>query len=255
MLANERQRTIGELLRKNGAVTVSALIEAFDVSIETVRRDLLALEQKGVLTRVHGGAVAENHMRLFSSLSDRNKEFEAQKHALSAAAMAFINEGDILAVDSGSTAVAFARALRDTFTRLTVVTHSLDVFHLLCDHKEFQVILCGGHYMRNENSFYGALTLDMLDKLQVQKAFIFPSAVSLKHGIGDFEKDLFQIQQRLVSRADSVFVLADSHKFEKKALLKLADMRSDFRYVTDGELSEELKRLYADNGLSVTVAD
>ena len=253
MFANERQQQVTEMIRKHGAVTVSTLMNTFGVSIETVRRDLLALEKQGVLTRVHGGAVTKNDMKPFLGLSQRNKEYEAQKRELALAAMSYIENGDIIAIDSGSTAIVFAETLRERFSRLTVVTHSLDVFHLLCNYNEIRVILCGGHYLRSENAFYGALTLDMLNQLHVQKAFLFPSAVSLDGGIADFEKDLFQVQRELFACADAVFVLADSSKFEKKGLLKVDDMRREYHYITDSNLSEELQQLYRENSIQLTV--
>ena len=254
MFANERQQHIAEKIRQNGAVTVSQLMETFGVSIETIRRDLLTMERQGVLSRVHGGAVAKSDMKPFLSLTERNKAYEPQKRQLAIAAMDYIREGDIIALDSGSTAIIFAEILRERFSRLTVITHSLDVFHLLCNYKEIQVILCGGYYLRNENSFYGTLTLDTLSKLHAQKAFIFPSAISLEHGIADFEKDLFPIQRQLIACADSIFVLADSSKFEKKALLKVDDMRCEYHYITDGDLLDELQQLYINNGRQITVA-
>ena len=255
MLATERQQKINEILQKNGAVTTADLMETFGVSIETVRRDLLLLEQQGRLSRVHGGAVAKNDMTPFSDLEQRNLEFVEQKNALSERAMAFINEGDVIAVDEGSTAMLFAKALKAHFDTLTVITHSLDVFQALNHHKNFTLILCGGHFLPQENAFYGPLVLESLCHLHAQKVFIFPSAVSLEHGIADYQSDLFPVQKQLFSVADSVFVLADSSKFEKTALLKVADMNDEYTYITDDALSDDLAKLYAENGKAVYRAD
>ena len=255
MLATERQQKIIGILQKSGAVTTANLVETFDVSVETIRRDLLFLEQQGSLSRVHGGAVTKGDMKPFANLEQRNLEFVPQKVSLAQKAMAFISEGDVIAVDEGSTAILFAKALKEHFDTLTVITHSLDVFNLLNQHKNFQLILCGGHFLRQENAFFGPLVLGTLRSLHVQKAFIFPSAVSLAHGIADYQSDLFPIQQQLIAIADTVFVLADSSKFEKAALLKVSDMCNDYVYITDTDLSDDLMNVYAENGITVFRAD
>lgn len=251
MLAKERQKKIMEMIRKNGAVTVSQLIEIFDVSLETVRRDLLSMEQKGQLSRVHGGAVQKGEMKPFSELRQRNQEYNREKRELSLKAAEVIADGDVIAVDSGSTAILFAEVLKEKFSSLTVVTNSHDVFEILCNHADFSVILCAGHYLRRENAFYGSLAIEMLKKLHCQKAFIFPSAISLEFGICDYQKEMYDVQKQMLSMAEEIFVLADSSKFEKKALLKLEDMKHEYCYITDSNLSEELKILYQENNIRV----
>lgn len=249
MLAKERKDKIMELLQENGAVTTMALVESFGVSLETVRRDLLRMETAGLLQKVHGGAVPCSAMESFQSLTKRETVHEAEKAALAKAAMAFIKEGDIIGIDAGSTAKVFAAVLRDTFENLTVVTHSLDVFRILAGYKSFSVILCGGHFLPSENAFYGALSEDMLEKLHMQKVFLFPSAISLRDGIGDFQPELFSMQRLLLSRGDHVFFLADSSKFEKKGLLRITEIRSEYTLVTDAALPETLISLYRENGV------
>ena len=251
MLARERQSRIRNMLQTDGAVTTSNLVELFNVSVETIRRDFLVMEQSGLLTRVHGGAVVNGEMMPFHDLAHRNLESSDQKKELSRIAAEFVCEGDYIAVDAGSTAVSFAEALKDRFTRLTVVTYSSDVFEILRNHKEISVILCGGHYMREENSFFGNLTLEILGKLHVQKAFVFPSAVSLEFGICDYQQDFYLLQKKLLAISDSIFILADSSKYEKKALLKLDDMCPEYTYITDSQLSEKLKNIYTENNLRV----
>lgn len=255
MFAQNRQNKIIEKLNKNGAVTTKDLIKEFNVSVETIRRDLLYLEQQGMLKRVHGGAVENRNMKQFASLSVRNEESSEEKKNLSESAVRFIKEKDIICIDIGSTANCFAHALKENFSDLTVVTNSLDVFNILSNHADFKVILCAGHFLREENGFFGGLTLDALSKIHVQKAFIFPSAVSIEFGICDYQEEFYQVQKAMIKCADEVFVLADSSKFEKSALLKLDDMRSEYFYVTDNKLSQGLENLYKENGIKIFKGD
>lgn len=251
MFAHERQNRIYDMIQSDRAVTTAMLVQIFGVSIETIRRDLLTLEQSGKLMRVHGGAVAKTGMKPYAELKRRHEDFKAQKYAVSLKAAEFIKDGDIIGVDCGSTAICFAEVLKEKFTQLTLVTHSKDVFNILCDHKDFSVILCGGHYLRGENAFCGELTLSMLRSLHIQKSFIFPSAVSLEYGICDYQKDLYQIQKQMMVSSDKVHILADSSKFEKTGLLKLAPMKTEYVYVTDSSLQGNVVKLYEENDIEI----
>lgn len=249
MFANERQSIISQILKKDGAVTTQALVIRFNVSIETIRRDLLSMEQQGLLKRVHGGAVAESRMKSFHTLKKRNEENNSLKKELAESAANYVCEGDIIGIDSGSTAIYFAEALSKKFSKLTVITHSLDVFNIL--HGDFNVILCGGYFKNEENSFYGSLVTDALSSLRADKVFIFPSAISLRGGICDFDQDLYQVQKQLLSIGNTAFILADSSKFEKTALLKMDDMKNEYTYITDSKLSDALVKLYKENNITV----
>lgn len=255
MLAQERQDEIYKMVQKDGAVTVAKLMALFGVSIETVRRDLLILERSGKLMRVHGGAVAKAGMKAYPTLQQRTREFRAEKYQLSRVAARFVSEGDIICIDAGSTAIAFAEVLKEQFHKLTVVTHSKDVFDLLCNHREFDLILCGGQYLRGDNAFCGELTLSTLRSLHTQKAFVFPSAVSIEYGICDFQQELYPVQKQLMRSADQVYILADSSKFEKTGLLKLDAMKPEYIYITDGALPKDAVELYRENGLTLHLGE
>lgn len=251
MLANERQQKILALLKEKGTVTTAELVDAFQVSIETVRRDLLQLERGGLLQRVHGGAMAPGNMRPYSDLPHRLEANQHSKEQLSATAALLVEEDDIIYIDSGSTAYFFAKALADRFSRLTVITHSMDVFNILSQKEDHRVILCGGCYHSREKAFFGSITLQALQQLHVRKAFLCPSAISLKSGVWDYDRDLIQIQKQILSICDQAYFLAGSEKFETSALLKLCDASPNHIYITDPGLSPQYRQLYRDHDRTV----
>ena len=251
MFANERQQRILSMLKTNGAVTTGELIEAFHVSIETVRRDLLQLERGGQLQRVHGGAVIPGSMRPYPDLPHRLEANQSAKTELCATAALLVEEEDILCIDSGSTAYFFAQALAERFSRLTVITHSMDVFEILSKKEDFRIILAGGCYRPQEKAFHGSITLDTLKQLHVRKAFLCPSAISLKTGIWDYDRELSQVQKQILSICDQAVFLADSNKFETSALLKLCDTSPSHVYVTDSGLSQQYRQLYREQERTV----
>lgn len=251
MFAHERQKLIQSMINKNGSVNTTELVKKFNVSVETIRRDLLSMEKENLLYRVHGGAVKIGEMKPFSELSERMRENNPLKIELCRTAIKHIEEGDVIGIDSGSTAFLFADALKERFSSLTVVTHSLDVFEKLCKHKDFEVILCGGHFRKKENSFYGMLTNSIWKQLHVQKMFLFPAAISFQYGLCEHNSDTVLMQQQMIKSADKVFILADSSKFECKELIKVDEMRTGYTYITDSNLPAALKAMYLENGLNV----
>lgn len=251
MLAKTRQEKIRGILRTEGAVTTARLMREFDVSVETVRRDLVTLEQGGFLRRVHGGALTVNEMMPYRPLESRTKTQNPQKDELCQTAADLVREGDYISIGTGSTPIHFARVLCQRFRKLTVVTYSYKVFEELRAAPGFQLILVGGALNRDEEAFSGQLTQEMYSQLHVQKAFVFPSAISLEHGCGGYEQMLYPLQRLALRQCDQAYILADSSKFERKALYKVDDMRPEYIYVTDSQLPEELVRLYEENGLNV----
>lgn len=248
MLANKRHGYILNLIKEKGAVTVSELSEKMNVSVETVRRDLLVLEKENALTRVHGGAVSIGEMISYHSLSARKEENVEEKIELSTVAAKLVDDGDIIYVDSGTTPIHFARAIKDK--KVTVITCSIEVFNELKG-GSVKVILCGGEYSAEVASFCGPLALNTLSKLCIGKAFIFPSAISLRHGVCDFSSADYPAQVEAISKAEKVYVLASSNKFEKNGLLKLCDVQAEHVYVTDSKIKKEILNAYRENGLKI----
>ena len=131
MLANRRHEIIVERIRTEGAVTASHLVEEFGVSLETVRRDLLLLEREGHLRRVHGGAVSLGAMKPYKPPQSRQQDFTDEKQQLCENAADLVQEGDYIAIGTGTTPVYFAQVLKQRFKKLTVVTYSYAVFAAL----------------------------------------------------------------------------------------------------------------------------
>lgn len=251
MFADERYKEIQKILNEKGSVSVSELMDRFHVSIETVRRDLMSMERQGTLKRVHGGAVRPASMKEFKQVSFRKQEFYEEKFALSEAGINLIKDGDIISIDSGSTAVIFARALKGKFRELTVITHSLEAFKELEQETQYKRILVGGEYLENENAFYGELATEFLNSLRIGKAFIFPSAVSLSGGVEDFVTELVPVQKGFIRSANQIYVMADSSKFEKTALLKLCELEACDGIVTDDKLEDGIYDRYREANINL----
>lgn len=251
MFAVERQDQIAGLVNEKGTVRIGELTQLFSVSVETIRRDLLELERQNCLRRVHGGALRIPQNGEYPDRSERTERNREQKTELVLNAAELIQENDTIMVDCGSTAVEFARMLTEHFEKLTVITNALDVFEVLRRKERYELYLCSGFFLRRENSFYGSWTLEGLERFHAKTAFIFPSAISMQYGIMDYDRDLYCVQQKMMELSDRTVFCADSGKFEKSGLLKLADVREGCMIVTDSALEDEVFGLYRDNQVRV----
>ncbi len=247
MLAQQRHDYIMKELADNGSVTIGDVSAKLGVSAETVRRDLILLETHGKLRRVFGGAVPLELPPHFETLEKRNVRNTDRKIELSRYAAELIDEGDTVAIDSGSTAKEFAAVLAQRFDSLTIITHSNTVFNILKD--KFKVILIGGEYMESDDCFGGYIAESTLKKFRFNKAVVFPVAISVENGIETYTFPTVDIQRILIDRADRTLVLADSDKFSTHALVKVCDLSDEHIYVTDSGVDPEIVRSFAENGL------
>lgn len=247
MLAEQRHKFILDELAQNKSVTVNGVCAKLGVSAETVRRDLILLETHGKLRRVFGGAVPVELPAHFESLKERFDRNTELKSELSNFAADLIDEGDIVAIDSGSTAKEFALVLSKRFKDLTVVTYSNTVFNILKD--KFPVILVGGEYKESDDYFVGHIAENTLKQLRFNKAVVFPVTLSVSGGIETYTLASVSLQQILMERADRTLVLADSDKFGGHALIKVCDLSEEHIYVTDSRVNPDTVKEFAENGL------
>ncbi len=251
MLAVERKAKIQEIVDRQGSVECGELIRIFEVTGETLRKDLMDLESKGLLYRTHGGAVSTKGAVPIRNVTSRMDEHIEQKRELSKYALQFVDEGDIIAIDEGSTAVEFANMLVGRFKSLTIITHCMSVFNCIRSLDGFNVILTGGQFLKDENAFYGQIALDTLSNIRVGKLFLCPSAVSLESGVMDFNCEMYQIQRKYLTIADRVFVLADSSKFCRTSVFKICDIMQNITFVTDSGITEGVCKQFAEKNINL----
>lgn len=253
MFSMERQNLIYDIIKEKGAVRIQELAKLFSVSTETIRRDLLELDKRNCIQRVHGGALYVSETQKYKKLQPRLEENNTLKEELSMFAASMLCDGDTLTVDTGSTAAVFADVLAAhfSFLTLTIITHSLDVFQKLCTISNFNMILCGGSFLKDENAFYGELCLQTIRGLHASKALIFPAGVSIKFCVTDYLQELYQVQKTFMEISDRTIFLVDSSKFEKNALCKISGMNPGDTFVTDSGLPQEIYRLYQENNINI----
>jgi len=245
MLAITRHQTILELVQENGAVQVSELSERFSVTPKTIREDLEKLEEKGLLTRIHGGAVARgDEAEPMLPLQIPNLKHAGEKEAIAAHALRYIRQDDVIALDAGSTTFEIARKLPDM--PLTVLTNDLLIMRELMAKENIRLVVPGGY--RHRNVLVGNDALDWLARLNVQKLFLSATGVHDKFGLSVFTGELLDLKKAYLSGAKEIYGVADHSKFDRAALQTFATLEDLDVLITDDGLPEEVRRRYEEGG-------
>lgn len=234
----DRREEIKRYIHNANRVTVSELSRGWDITEETVRRDLDKLEELGLVTRIHGGAI-------WNGVVDRGgvRFFERQRHNVEAkrtialrAASLVRGRGTIVA-DSSTTVLETLRFLSNE-QDLTVVTNSAGIVGGI-DDPRFSLISTGGIYNRNALSFQGEPALQTIHRYNVSLALLSCKALDLDRGVMDSYESEAVVKRAMVEQADEIAVLADSSKFDQAAFLKLMDLRQLSFIVTDKKPSDD----------------
>lgn len=250
MLVRQRYDMILELLKQNGIVHTSDLVERMGVSSETVRKDLKQLEERGMLSRVHGGAipVEEEDVSKFPpgyvSLRMRNSQYMEEKNAIVQYAVSQVEEQQVVALDYGSTSQLMALALKEHFRQLTVITNSLHNALLLADCPGFTIIMPGGVMNKNEYTLVDTFP-PMLENLHIDIYFMTVSGIHPTIGCTDLGFREVSIQNWMRQAADCTVVVTDSSKFGHASLIRVCGVEEVDMIVTDRKISREMESQFA----------
>ncbi|MEV7097774.1 DeoR/GlpR family DNA-binding transcription regulator [Amycolatopsis sp. NPDC051045] len=252
MKSAERQRVIVERLRDADQVGVGELAEATGASEMTVRRDLDHLASRGVLRRVHGGAVAASPSGIEPPFAARATTAIAAKRAIAAAAAELIRDGETVVLDSGTTALELARLLRGR--SITVMPLSLHAVRELAEAPGVRLLLPGGEPRPGEQALVGPLTLASLRALRFDVAVLSPCAIGLDSGLTAFDLADAEVKRAALDVAARVIVLADGAKWGRAALAHVCPADRADVVITDPGAPEDQRAALTERGVLVHVA-
>ena len=239
--AAARQKKIVDLIEKNNSVKLGDLRNLFDVSEATIRRDLATLEARNILTRTYGGAVANLMVSEEFSHEDRAIKNVAEKLKIGKAACALITEEQTVYIDSGTTAIQLASIVPND-KNCNYVTNCRGVANELYRRGIMSFYLIGGSYLKINDSFVGALSVDAIRSLSFDIAFLCVSSVDVqRRQISLRSDDYSQIQRAVISVTRQSYVLADHSKFRASAFISTATFDQIEAIITSDLIGEEMK--------------
>jgi len=248
MHAEERLERVQRIVTESGRVAVAELARTFDVTTETVRRDLAQLEDRGILRRVHGGAVAaSNSSRVEVSLSTRRDLNTSAKARIAQAAMTFIpaSFSGAIAIDAGTTTALFAEHVArwrpaTPHQTLVVITNSISVASIVSENSDVELHLLGGRLRGITSAAVGSATLQQLSHLSPDIAFIGANGVHARFGLSTPDQDEAAVKTAITRGARRVVALVDATKLGEETLVSFADLGDIDTLVTDEEPNPEL---------------
>ncbi|REL34338.1 transcriptional repressor AgaR [Thalassotalea euphylliae] len=254
----ERRQSILSLLQTDGRVEVPALAAQFAVSTVTIRTDLNYLDKKGLLVRSHGGAVASERItKALSqelSIGEKKQQNHAIKEAIGERAAQFVEHGDNLIIDSGTTTLEVAKAL---FAKenLVVMTNGLNIASELAKHPSSEVMVTGGQLRKKSLSFYGRQAEASLSSYRFNKLFLGVDGFDVATGITTHFEPEAHLNRVMCQANVEIIAVADSSKFSKQGLHIICDVADIDVLITDSKLSQAHQQALIDAGIRLELVE
>ncbi|MCB6178367.1 DeoR/GlpR family DNA-binding transcription regulator [Rhodobacter sp. Har01] len=252
MALSFRQTEILDIARAEGRVVVEDLAQRFEVTLQTIRRDLGDLAGLGHLDRVHGGAVPRSGVANFG-YDARRRMNAAGKAAIGRACAAAIADNASVMMTLGTTVEAVARALV-RHRNLTVVTNNVNVANTLAANPGCEIVVAGGVLRRSDGGLVGELTTQVFAQFKVDFAVIGCSALDRDGDLLDYDLAEVRVSRTILRQARQVFVVCDHAKLARSAPARVASLAEVKTLFTDYPLPDDLARRCADWGTAVEVA-
>lgn len=250
--SEDRQINIVSLLARQGRLSVAEIVEQFQVSEATARRDLETLAEQGRIQRVHGGALPLKQAPPELPILQREQEQSADKQRIGAFAASLVSDGETLFLGSGTTVLEVARNLRAR-QNLTVITNSLPVMNVLAGQPSITVVALGGVLRASELSFIGHITEQALAEVRADKVIISVHAISIENGLTNDYLPETMTDRAILKSGRQVMVVADHAKVNTVSTAFLAPASSIHTFITDTATPEKFTSALRQLGVSVHI--
>lgn len=252
MTLSERHQKILELLKVNGIVSVNSLSQQLNVSSVTIRKDLGLLEDKKLLYRAHGGAIRIDPYIANRHVQEKEKQFPEEKKRIGQKATELLLPHDAIIIASGTTVLAFARAI-EIETPMTVLTSAMNVAMALLKCPQVEVIQLGGIVRHTSTSVIGDYVEKMLQNFSCTKLFLGVDGIDLKYGLTTTNSMEASVNRAMIEAAQKIIVLTDSSKFGRRGFGKICELDAVDQIITDSGISPKIVKELEELGIKVSV--
>jgi DeoR family glycerol-3-phosphate regulon repressor len=254
MILNQRQSALIGALRAQGAASIEELGRRFDVTLQTVRRDVKLLAKAGLLARFHGGVriVETSTVENIAYLQRQDLHSESKQRIAAAVARA-VPDGCSLIINIGTTTEAIAQALL-LHRGLRVLTNNLHVAEILSANPDCEVIITGGVVRSRDRGIVGEATVDFIRQFKVDIGLIGISGIEADGTLRDYDFREVRVARAIIEHSREVWLAADSSKFNRQAMVELAHISQMDRFFTDAAPPPPLAQVLVDANVRCEVA-
>lgn len=250
MVADDRRKKILEQLNKNGSVRVNELSRLFDISEVTIRTDLADMENKGLLTRVHGGAVSSYKPYYNMNLNQRMSTNQEQKEIIAKKIADMIEDNDTIMLNSGTTTLLVFRAIPPDLN-LSIVTNSISIALEGATNSNFNIILLGGLINTKYQFTFGDDAIRQLKSYHADKLILSVDGIDSEHGLSTYYDKEAEIDRIMLDQSNVNIVAADHSKFGRCAFTKISDLSIADYIVTDTNVPDTLKNKITKHSIKI----
>ena len=269
MLAEQRYNEILQLLNENTIVKTHALCNMLVATRETIRRDFITLEERGLLKRIRGGAMKVSVPEIqdeseksagmmekdpYASFAARKSSQVDNKEAIVKEAVKTIHDNTVIALDSGTTNLLLAKELKGKFTGLTVVTNSLAIMNELANTQGVSLIVTGGLYRNDEEAFVASFANLIFPQIHIDTFYLTTCGISVEAGITYQRMDELSVQKCMMEASDHIIVIADSSKLGKNSLVRMCGIDQVSTLITDSQITAEQIEQFKNAGVNVVIS-
>lgn len=254
MKASKRHQEIIDLVQTHGYVSTDDLVERFNVSPQTIRRDLNELADSNRIRRNHGGATiitsSEN-----SSYNSRKVMSSQEKQRIAKTLVKHIPDGATLFIDIGTTPEEVARALLDNHQQLRIVTNNINAATILMTKPDFKVILAGGEVRNRDGGVTGEATLDFISQFRLDFGILGISGIDYDGSLLDFDYHEVRVKRAIIENSRCVYLGVDHSKFGRNAMVKLGSITEVDLIITDQTPPEALSAIIKEHEVAIEIAN
>jgi len=249
----KRQTKIIDTLRKQKRVTVDELARVFNISRETIRRDLTQLANTGKIQKIHGGAILPSAFGE-GSFQQRMSDNADAKTRIASKAVQLFDAGETLFIDTGSTTLYFAEKLGE-ISGLTIVTNSTEIARIITSPKtSTRTFLLGGEYSENNHQTVGTLVATQIKSFRAHHAVLTVGALDIRSGAMDFNIEEAHVARAMIEQSESITILADSSKYNNLASFEVCPLSRIDRLVCDLAPPDAMAEALREAGVQTVVA-
>jgi DeoR family glycerol-3-phosphate regulon repressor len=247
-----RHQQIIDLVTQTGYISTEELVNVFNVTSQTIRRDLNELAEQGLIRRHHGGAASPSSIEN-SDYQERKYFFSKEKQAIAQRVASLIKNGSSLFIDIGSTPEAVAHALLQ-HQNLRIVTNNLNAAHILMEKSDFDITIAGGN-LRDDGGIIGEATVAFLSQFRLDYGILGISAIDEDGTLLDYDFHEVQVKRVLINASRKVFLPVDHSKFNRHAIVRLGSIGDLDVLLTDSQPSEKITQLLQQNNVQLEICN
>jgi DeoR/GlpR family transcriptional regulator of sugar metabolism len=256
MIAVHRRTKIKEMLFQERSVKVADLVKEFNVSEETIRRDLNQLEQEGIIQKNYGGAILleelQNNAQVIPPVEQRRFQYYEEKDAIGQLAASLVEGDQIVILDSGSTTWCVARHLRQV-PNLMVVTNGMNVAEESSQNEDASVFVIGGKLIKKSMSLVGPQAELEMQKYNADFSFLGATGISMRKGFTSSDLYEAEVKRAMISAGQKIVIVADHSKFERQGLISFSSFQDVDILVTSDLVDPSMLDAIRNSGVEVLV--